>query len=292
MRRRLKKSTKRILAVTAGILTAGLGAAAGAGVLIAREQARAADEIAAMQSLLDQNTRYVYETARAVRRGEILDENNTRMVLAYSSMNQEEYLTAEDLGSCIVIDADEGVHLLKNMTAAGEGGETLREVECEAVLLNENRQEYDVVDIRIRYPNGEDYIVLAKKELLHLNDEVKDRCYIRCVEEEIARLSASYVDALLYEGTCLYTVRYPNPELQEASVVTYVPTPGALAAMRKNPNIAQKASYELMLQNRMELEERLNGDYEEAAGIWQSLAMQAGNYETGEEKLYEGDEAQ
>ena len=62
--------------------------------------------------------------------------------------------------------------------------------------------------------------------------------------------------------------------------------------MRKNPNIAQKASYELMLQNRMELEERLNGDYEEAAGIWQSLAMQAGNYETGEEKLYEGDEAQ
>ncbi len=285
MRRRLKKSTKRFIAAAAGVLTAGFGAAAGARFFIVREQLRADSEIAAIQSLLEEHTRYVYETACEVRKGEVLDENNTRVVKAYSSMPEGEYLTAEDMGRCILIDAAEGVHLLKNMTASSEEADPLREVECEAILLNENRQEHDVVDIRIRYPNGEDYIVLAKKELRHLSDEVRDRCYIRCEEEEIARLSASYVDAILYEGACLYTVRYLNPSLQEASVVTYIPTLGALEAMRNNPNIVSEASYELMLRNRIGLEERLNGESGEYAS-WQSLAEQAGNYGMGEEDGY------
>lgn len=254
-----------------------MGAGGGCFYAIRQVKDTAAKEIAAVRAELEQNLRYVYETSRAVKRGEVLNEENTRRVLVCASMAQENYLNESDLGARMLIDAQEGVQLLKSMTVMDCEEDGVREIECEAICLNDNRQEFDVVDVRLRYPNGEDYVVLAKKELYHVVDEIKDRCYLRCSEEEIARLSAAYVDTAFYEEACLYTAKYTNPELQEASVVTYLPTADAIEAMKENPNIVSEAVHELTIRNRIRLEERLNEAYGENSA-WENLARQAGNY--------------
>lgn len=207
-----------------------------------------------------------------------MSPENTARVPAYSTMDGRMFLTGDDLGSRLLVDVAEGVQLLKAMVSE-DSAEDLREVECEAIVLNHNRREHDIVDVRIRFPNGEDYIVLSKKELYRLEDEVKDRCYLQCAEEEIALLSGAYVDAWIYQGARLYTARYVQPALQEQAVVTYVPSADAIEAMSRNPNIKEKAVRELMLRNRSSLEERLA--VSEVSGktvsSWEDAALEGGN---------------
>lgn len=242
-------------------------------------QNRAERTIAAMQAEFGEKRLTVIETLTPLKRGDTLTAENTVRKEACSTMQKDAFVTDADLGSRLLVDVGEGIQLLKVMVSSKVRTEE-KEVECEAIILNDNRQEHDIVDVRIRFPNGEDYIVLAKKELLHVNEEVKDRCYLQCEEDEIALLSGAYVDALLYPGTCLYTAKYPVPALQEEPAVTYVPSADAIEAMKNNPNIVNKAAGELMMRNRKSLEERLADSQSDAgsAQIWERIAKEGGNY--------------
>ncbi len=62
-----------------------------------------------------------------------------------------------------------------------------------------------VFDIHIRFPNGEDYVVVARKEI---NDVTDDGFYIMLDDRENHMLSSAKTDYDVYIGTQLYLSRY------------------------------------------------------------------------------------
>jgi len=70
-------------------------------------------------------------------------------------------------------------------------------------------------------------------------------------------MSGAIVDAYIFTGTKLYTTKYIEPNLQEASIITYQPSVSSLILMEQDENIVDRASKELNKQLREELEKRL-----------------------------------
>lgn len=93
------------------------------------------------------------------------------------------------------------------------------------------------VDIRISYPNGEDYIVVRHKELLTVSEE--EHALTFCLgEAELLRLSSAFVDMEQYKDTKIYAAAYRDT-LQEASVITYPVNPQVYELTGWDPNVLE-----------------------------------------------------
>lgn len=134
-----------------------------------------------------------------------------------------------------------------------------REIECDVVRLSKNLKELDYADIRLKLPNGEDYIVLSKKQIHSLTkgEDGVSYCYLWVEEEEILNLQAAVVDAFFYPGAYLYTTKYIEPGVQTKSYVTYVPSVATLELMKKDQNLLDRATDLLKEQQRKGMEGRL-----------------------------------
>ena len=177
-------------------------------------------------------------------------------------MQKEYYLSMKSIGEIAITDIPKGMLLLSNMCKTPMLDNDQREVECEIISLSSNLSENDYVDVRIMLPNGEDYIVLSKKSVHEVTIDVENNensCYLWLSEDEILFYSAAIVDAYLYTGASLYTTKYIEPTIQEASKVTYVPSMNTLTMIRENPNMVTIAATYLQ-DNRKRLENRLT-DY-------------------------------
>ena len=87
----------------------------------------------------------------------------------------------------------------------------VRNVEINSVLMPSDLVEGDTVDIRIMYPNGTDYIVLAQKTI----DKIYDTTFwCKLSEDEIQLLNCATVDSYLYSGSKLYALRYADSDAQ------------------------------------------------------------------------------
>lgn len=87
----------------------------------------------------------------------------------------------------------------------------VRDVEINTVLMPSDLVEGDTVDIRIMYPNGTDYIVLAQKNI----DKIYDTTFwMKLSEDEIQLLNSAVVDSFLNSGSKLYALRYTDSDAQ------------------------------------------------------------------------------
>lgn len=133
--------------------------------------------------------------------------------------------------------------------------EGLMEKYINFVTLNGNLLEGDTIDVRIIFPNGEDYIVTTKQVLRNLNLAAGE-FYLWMTEEEITRLSAATVDASI-NGAELYITRYVKPAVQDKNIATYQPNADVMTLMDSDPNIVTYAEGALSLTARRNLENRL-----------------------------------
>jgi hypothetical protein len=205
----------------------------------------------------------VYTAMDSIQHGQII--TSSMLVEAKTEFIGEEsfYSTLDCIGKIAIVDIPKGMTLMQNMYRLPELSPDDREVECEIISLSDNLIENDYVDLRLMLPNGEDYIVLAKKGVHNLyrsEDEQEEVCYLWLSEEEILYYSSAVVDAYLYQGACLYTTKYIEPTIQEASIVTFVPSLGTIEMMKENPNLYEIAVNKLKLEDRKLLENRLT-DY-------------------------------
>jgi len=187
-------------------------------------------------NLIQQNTRQVYVAVRKIKRGEVISEEMLELRRALCSQTNELLFSEKDIGKEAVADIGQGTFLNKSLVNQAGQVEGLREMCYRNVDLTENVRSYDVVDIRIRYPNGEDYIILSGKQIL-LDEEGYGSCYLRVSEEEILLMSAAIVDAEQNDGTRIYTSRYPEPAIQKKSCVTYRPPKRIVDLIEQSPNI-------------------------------------------------------
>lgn len=131
--------------------------------------------------------------------------------------------------------------------------------------LNPVIQQGDYVDIRITYPNGEDYIVVGHKELLAVEQEQAQtqelqqnpKITMRVTEEEILRLASAYVDTVCYDSAKIYAVAYLD-EFQQPGTVDYPVNPDVFQLLGWNPNVTGYQPSEEECQYRDRLEENLS----------------------------------
>lgn len=108
----------------------------------------------------------------------------------------------------------------------------------------------DVVDVRIQFPTGQDYILLSKKRIESLSPGV---ITATLDEAEILLLSSGIVDAYLHKAS-IYALKYVEPYLQREAIPTYPPSDAVLQVIRKDPNIVEKAEHALTSSLRAGLE--------------------------------------
>lgn len=125
----------------------------------------------------------------------------------------------------------------------------LREEEYTSLVLPTTLVTDDTIDIRLRLPDGRDYIVLSKKKVTvpSLGDSLSaSSIIIKVKESEILTMSAAIVDAYKIQGSKLYAIKYVEPGLQDAAESTYIPSSETLQLIQSDPNIVQTAKNELI----------------------------------------------
>lgn len=150
--------------------------------------------------------------------------------------------------------------LLANEENAGEDRRvcTYSEIEYSADI-----QKGSYADIRISFPDGEDYIVARHKELLAVSEEERELTF--CLgEAELLRLSSAFVDSRQYEDTRIYAVAYRD-NLQQTSLITYPVNPQVYVLTDWDPNVLENDgvdSIESVSRSEAELRQQLEKNLE------------------------------
>lgn len=110
--------------------------------------------------------------------------------------------------------------------------------EYNMVVLPTQLSRGQYVDIRLRLPSGEDYIVLSKKYIEQSNATT---IWIKVREDEILTMSNAIVEAYIMEGSLLYATTYADAGMQNSSTPTYVVKSSVMNLMDADPNIVAAA---------------------------------------------------
>lgn len=253
-------------------------------------------DIGSLNEEIKQNQRYVYyASADGIAAGDRVDASNTERAYRFSDVSQEFFIEESDLGKTAVIDIPSGAPILSGMLMEKQEKD-VREVEYAMFTLSNNLQARDFIDVRIMYPNGENYSVCVKKSVRSIDLSMND-VFLWVDEEEQQLLSAAIVDTYLHPGTALYVTKYIE-DGQEPIEVTYQPGEDVLLEMANNPNITEEAIEKLSLAARKELEERLekhranNGDIatgQKADKVYTTPDYAASTEEAGDMEAYEAE---
>lgn len=229
------------------------------------------DEMATVDSMADEmarNKQTIYVASTDIGSGDTIKENeNVFKQTVYTGLASSYYITEDDLGSVAIVDIDAGMTIMNNMVTSLSIANDTREYEMQVVNLMVDQEENDLVDIRIMFPDGTDYVVLTKKYIKNLNLE-------NCVfwtylnEEEILRMASATIDAFTITGTKIYAVRYVEGNLQEEAVPTYLVNSSIQDMMDPSSsyydeNLLTKAQTTLNALARKNLEARLESLSEE-----------------------------
>ena len=87
----------------------------------------------------------------------------------------------------------------------------IRTQEVNTVVMPSDLNELDYIDIRIMYPNGTDYIVLAQKQVQKIEGQTM---WLNLAEDERLLLNSAMVDSFLTTGTKLYATKYADSDAQ------------------------------------------------------------------------------
>lgn len=196
-------------------------------------------------SLLEaEQEKFAYVTNRQIKAGERISSLDVSYEKVYSSMEDSAFAEIGKAYKVSLVDIPPHTQVLDAMVCEEEIDAHVREEEFHVFYLSKNLTDYDTVDIRIFYPNGENYIVLSKKILKGIDQQTAS-CRLWLDEQETLLISSAIVDAYLIPGTCLYTTKYVESAIQEASVITYTPSKELISLIEKSPNILQQAKLKL-----------------------------------------------
>lgn len=143
------------------------------------------------------------------------------------------------------------IDMYKNtlLTAASitvEGKEVtndVRTMEYNMLALPINVNVGDYVDVRITFPNGQDFIVIAKKEIKNIQGETVT---FDLTEEEILMLNSAVVESYIMTASNIYVAKYVEPGMQEKAAKTYTPTSEVYNLIKSDSNIVETAKAELI----------------------------------------------
>lgn len=157
-------------------------------------------------------------------------------------------------GKYVAVETEAGVIITDSVVYEDRGlGDDVRTYLYDYIVLPQGIDTDDMFDIRIRFPNGEDYVVAVGKKVQSV---VEEGAFIEATEEENLLLSSAYVDTVVYEGAKIYAALYVE-DYQEASVSNYPFNLYTTELASWNPNLIEEMETETNRQNRQILETNL-----------------------------------
>ena len=183
--------------------------------------------------LTDENGSYYYKTASGETK--YIQLANTALV-AKIDLNKNTVMSAD-----MIEESNE------------KTTDDLREQEYNMLTLPTDLKDNDVIDIRLRIPTGEDYIVQSKKRVKLLGtgnggdaSTYANTISIKQSEGDILTMSAAIVDAYRMKGCKFYATKYTDPGLQNQAQLTYIPSTETEYLIQRDPNIVEKAKAALI----------------------------------------------
>ncbi|WP_411347960.1 SAF domain-containing protein [Paenibacillus sp. WLX2291] len=159
------------------------------------------------------------------------------------------------IGKVMKIDTSKGTALTPAMVyAEGATPNDLRIREYNVLQLPSRLQKGDYVDVRIGFPNGNDYIVLSKKKVQDLSGT---NVWYNINESELLVMSSAIVDAYL-QGAKLYAISYADPYMQDKAIPNYPANTDVINLIQSDPNVLEKATLQLSKAARTTLDESLS----------------------------------
>lgn len=198
--------------------------------------------------------------ATDIMAGDRIKAENLKVVEVSKSVTPEDaFMTAKDVTGIARIDILAGTYLTAGMLAESKPDDDIRELEFIGIYASDEIQAGCYVDVRLKYPDGTDYVVLAKKNVFSINS-ANESLTLHVSEEELLMMDSALVDAYLFEGAKLYATEYIERELQAAAKVNYVPSQQSIELIKNDPNIVKIASEYLLSPERERVEGRMAKD--------------------------------
>jgi len=186
----------------------------------------------------------VYVAAKKIPKGTVLTEEILDIQVRYSDYAQDDFINKDDIGKLLSFDIEEGTCVMDFMVCNSESD--TRMFFLEGVEIPKHVQEGDRVDIRIRYGNAEEYIVLADKTVSNFREESGMVLYL--TEEEFLMISSAIIDTELFRAAKLYVVEYPEYISMQKSRVNYIANQDVLLLLgRKKTEGESRAALEQRL---------------------------------------------
>ena len=179
----------------------------------------------------------------------IEDESNGQyyyeVTNATTGAKTNKYIKFDNLPVIAKIDMDKNTLLTSEMLSTGDLlSADVRTQEYNMISLFSQLESGDFIDIRLRLPSGEDYIVVSKKQVTipTIDGVDSNNCiWLDLAENEILTLSGAIVEAYQMNGSKLYATKYVEAGIQDAAQVTYIPNDAILTQILADNNVVEKA---------------------------------------------------
>lgn len=201
------------------------------------------------------NLTTVYQVVTDVKANNSIVSTDIEAVQTLAGSVPENVITDEDdlMNKMYKIDLDAFTYLTEDMIETEILTDDMRELD---VVLDEvpiGIEEGDYVDIRIVFPEGQDFIVMTHKKIVSMSNNVLK---LIVGEDDFYSYESAKTDKSYYNTTKLYAVRYVEAGLQSAAKDYYPVSLGVLKTRILDPNIDTK-DYSETMKNREQLELQL-----------------------------------
>lgn len=174
-------------------------------------------------------------------RGEVITKQDIHVVEVLGKNVVNNFTGIKDIaGKTVKYSLPEGTVLSGSLVSEWEMPQNdIRSVEYRFINLPEAVQENDYIDVRIFFPNGEDYIVAANKKVIGLAEKGQNgSSYVELQvnESEMLRLASARTDIEQYEGSTVYAVSYVD-DGQNMAMDTYPVNPYVYSLGQWDPNV-------------------------------------------------------
>ena len=192
-----------------------------------------------------------YVLNRDIKSGEKVTVDMFTPISTYQSMVPQNYINSANVANLdgnkaliAKIDMSKNTVVTTNSVVTEDQTVTndIRTMEYNMFTLPINVDIGDFVDIRITFPNGQDYIIVSKKEIKNIQGNT---ITFELPEQDILMLNSAIVESYIMTASNIYIAKYVEPGLQEKATNTYTPTAEVVKLIASDSNIVSSAKKEL-----------------------------------------------
>ena len=192
-----------------------------------------------------------YVLNRDIKSGEKVTADMFTPISTYQSMVPQNYINSANVANLdgnkaliAKIDMSKNTVVTTNSVVTEDQTVTndIRTMEYNMFTLPINVDIGDFVDIRITFPNGQDYIIASKKEIKNIQGNT---ITFELPEQDILMLNSAIVESYIMTASNIYIAKYVEPGLQEKATNTYTPTAEVVKLIASDSNIVSSAKKEL-----------------------------------------------